>query len=67
MRACGHATVYLLLMQAETEALLNVPLTLRATQTCCISGQASQESSCICIIASAGVLEPTAPVSWGFS
>lgn len=30
MRACGHATVYLLCMQAETEALLNGPLNLPA-------------------------------------
>ena len=66
MPACGHATVYLLLMQAETEALLNAPLTIRATQTCGSNHQAPQQPCSLLIIASAAVLEPAAPLSWDF-
>ena len=45
MRACGHATVYMLRMQAETEALLNGPLTLPALQNFSIDSEAPRQTN----------------------
>ncbi len=67
MRACEHASVYLLLVQAETEALLNGPLTFRVQVTRYIESKALKRPCVSCIIGSSGLADLRSTGVLGFS